>query len=82
MNASCGFRKRVVPCDFWTKEELQSFQQKSGSFRLLSATDLRGVIRQELGNDLEVRGTGHYLVFGQKQSVEEFAPWLKSTAPS
>lgn len=56
------------------KDKIRSFKQKSGSFRLLSATELRAELRKELGTNLEVRGTGHYLVCGDPRSVERFAP--------
>ncbi len=56
------------------KEKIASFKKREGSFRLMSATDLRGALRKELGSGLEVRGTGHYLVCGHPRSVEQFAP--------
>lgn len=55
------------------KEKIRGFKQLSGNFRLMSGTDLRGELRRELGTGLEVRGTGHYLVCGDPQSVDRYA---------
>lgn len=56
------------------KDKISSFKKREGSFRLMSATELRAELRKELGTGLEVRGTGHYLVCGDPRSVERFAP--------
>lgn len=61
------------------KRDVQEFKKRAGSFRPVSSTDMRALLRKELGSQYEVIGTGNYLVCGQKGSAKKFAEVFEET---
>jgi hypothetical protein len=54
-------------------KDVEGLRTVSNSFRPHSATDLRGMLRQEFGNAYEVTGDGHYLIVYPKGQRDAWA---------
>jgi hypothetical protein len=55
-------------------QKVSGLRQVSNSFRPYAASDLRGMLRQEFGNDFEVTGDKHYLIVYPAGERNAWAP--------
>lgn len=61
------------------KRNIQEFKKRTESFRPVSITEMRALLRKDLGSQYEVIGTGNYLVCGQKGTTRKFADTFEET---